>query len=94
MCFQCVIRPSVYLKAMGDAFEHIGWYFGEDCGEGIFEFKLYGTRYITSPAADIDTMGSALPGDLDPDGEPYFLEDGAVPEGAVFREHFWPGRKD
>lgn len=89
MCWQCITRPSIYLKALGDLFKHGGWYFGPGCGNGVYEFALDGQVWHTNPVADIDFMGESLPGDADPEGIPYFLEGKfAPPATSVFQEDF------
>jgi len=95
MCWQCVTRPSVYLKELGGMFNHIGWHFGEGCGEGVLEFTIDGERWHTNPVADIDFIGESLPGDTDPDGIPYFLKGEFIaPKNSRYQSSFWYNRQD
>jgi len=73
MCWQCAAwKPDEYLKIF-DSFVPHSWFWGGETGDGVFEFSLEGETWHTNPKMEPGSIGQALPGDVDCNGEPVFV---------------------
>ncbi len=89
MCWQCGNKPHQWLSIF-DSFYPSGWWFGPGTGDGVFEFELEGISYYTNPFCNIvEWMIDHIPGEIDQDGTPWFIEGKYSPQHENwFREKF------